>query len=223
MKHSHKKFPKMKFHPINYIRNKSLRWRIMICIGIAILMLAASILTTMRLTYFSISTLGNSYKSNSDLTHFTESVTATEKAMENYVNYRTFESINTYYNLRTKVEYYYNSMQAFPSSDEVIHKEYIVHQLTESFLYYGNLAISARRANDEKEIAQQVMYAMDSYNYLIAQILELNNLRLQQNAARYDANLDRIVITNTLSIIFFLIFSVLIFFVLYFTITSIMA
>ena len=222
MKHSHKKFPKMKFHPINYIRNKSLRWRIMICIGIAILMLAASILTTMRLTYFSISTLGNSYKSNSDLTHFTESVTATEKAMENYVNYRTFESINTYYNLRTKVEYYYNSMQAFPSSDEVIHKEYIVHQLTESFLYYGNLAISARRANDEKEIAQQVMYAMDSYSYLIAQILELNNLRLQQNAARYDANLDRIVITNTLSIIFFLIFSVLIFFVLYFTITSIM-
>ena len=56
----------------------------------------------------------------------------------------------------------------------------------------------------------------------MSQILELNNLKLQQNAARYDSNQSKIVISNTMSFLFFLIFSVLIFFVLYFTITSIM-
>ena len=212
----------MKFKLIDYIRNKSLRWRIMACIGIAILILAASLFTTMRLSYFSMQNLGDSYKSNSDLTYFSQAVTTTEKAMENYVSYRSFESIDAYYNSRTKVEVYYESLQDFPSKNEVAHKEYIVHQLTEAFLYYSNLAISARRANNEAEIQLNYKYAMDSYNYLTSQILELNNLRLQQNAARYAENQNRIVLANTLSIVFFLIFSLLIFFVLYFTITSIM-
>ena len=212
----------MKFYPINYIRNKSLRWRIMVCIGIAILMLSASLLTTLRLSLYSMNNLGDSYKSNSELTHFSQAVTTTERAMEDYVNYRTFESIDAYYNSRTKVEDYYEHFQEFPSKNEVAHKEYIVHQLTEAFLYYSNLAISARRANNEDEIQLNYSYAMDSYNYLISQVLELNNLRLQQNADRYDANQSKIVISNTLGVIFFLGFSIMIFFVLYFTITSIM-
>ena len=212
----------MKLDPINYIRNKSLRWRIMICIGIAILMLAASFFTTIRLNIYSMNNLSESYQSNSELTHFSQAVSATEKAMEDYVNYRTFESIDAYYNSRTKVEDYYSRFQEFPSRNEVAHKEYIVHQLTEAFLYYSNLAISARRANNEAEVSKNFTYAMDSYNYLLSQILELNNLRLQQNAARYEANQSKIVFSNTLGVLFFLVFSVMIFFVLYFTITSIM-
>ena len=210
------------FHLINYIRNKSLRWRIMVCIGIAILMLTASLLTTMRLSYYSMQNLGDSYKSNTELTHFSTAVSATEKAMENYVNYRSFESIDAYYNSKTKVEDFFKQFQEFPSKNEVAHKEYIVHQLTEAYLYYSNLTISARRANNEQEILLNYNYAMNSYNYLTSQILELNNLRLQQNAERYDENQSRIVISNTLSILFFLVFSVIIFFVLYLTITSIM-
>ena len=212
----------MKFNPVNYIRNKSLRWRIMLCIGIAILMLAACIFMTMRFSYFTMNNLGDSYKSNSELTSFTKTVSDTENAMENYVIYRTFESIDAYYNSRNKVSDFYNTLQEFPSRNEVTHKEYIVHQLTESFLYYSNLAVSARRANSEEELTVYYKYAMDTYSYLVNQIIELNNLRLQQNAQRYNRNQNRVLITNTLSILFFLIFSVLIFFVLYFTITSIM-
>ena len=212
----------MKFNPVSYIRNKSLRWRIMLCISIAILMLTASIFMTMRLSYYTMNNLGDSYKSNSELTSFTQAVSSAEKAMENYVIYRTFESIDAYYTSRTKVSDFYETLQEFPSRNEVTHKEYIVHQLTESFLYYSNQAISARRANSEEELTVFYKYAMDSYNYLVNQIIELNNLRLQQNAERYNNNQKRILLTNTLSIVFFLIFSVLIFFVLYFTITSIM-
>ncbi len=212
----------MKFKIINYIRNKSLRWRIMVCIAIAIIMLAASLLTTMRLSYFSMQNLGDSYKSNSELTYFSQAVTTTEKAMENYVSYRSFESIDAYYNSRTKVEDYYDKLQDFPSKNEVAHKEYVVHQLTEAFLYYSNLAISARRANNESEIQRNYNYAMDSYNYLTSQILELNNLRLQQNAQRYDRNQSRILMSNTLCVVFFLVFALMIFVVLYLTITSIM-
>lgn len=212
----------MKLALIDYIRNKSLRWRIMVCIGIAILMLASSLLTTTRLSYYSMQNLGDSYKSNSELTYFSQAVAATEKAMENYVNYRSFESIDAYYNSRTKVEEYFEKFSDFPSKNEVTHKEYIVHQLTEAFLYYSNLAISARRANNANDLNLNYNYAMDSYNYLMSQILELNNLQLQRNAERYDSNQSKILISNTLSIVFFIVFSLMIFFALYFTITSIM-
>ena len=212
----------MKLALIDYIRNKSLRWRIMVCIGIAILMLASSLLTTTRLSYYSMQNLGDSYKSNSELTYFSQAVATTEKAMENYVNYRSFESIDAYYNSRTKVEEYFEKFSDFPSKNEVTHKEYIVHQLTEAFLYYSNLAISARRANNANDLNLNYHYAMDSYNYLMSQILELNNLQLQRNAERYDSNQSKILISNTLSIVFFIVFSLMIFFALYFTITSIM-
>ena len=212
----------MKFNPVNYIRNKSLRWRIMICIGIAILLLTAGIVITMRLSYYSTYNLGDSYKSNSELIQFTQSLSSTERALEDYVSYRTFESIDAYFNSRNKVEVFYNKMQNFPSRNEVAQKEFIVHQLTESFLYYGNNAISARRANNIDDMNFYYKHTMDCYNHLLSQILELNNLRLQQNATRYAENQHRIVLSNMLSILFFLIFSVLIFFVLYFTITSIM-
>ena len=212
----------MKFDPIQYVRNKSLRWRIMLCIGIAIVMLAASILMTMRFSIYSMQNLGDSYKSNSELTDFTQTLSNTEKAMENYVNYRTFESIDAFYNSRIKVEEFYETLQEFPSQNEVAHREYIVHQLTEAFLYYSNQAISAKRANDEGEVSINYTHAMDTYNYLTSQILELNKLRLQQNALRYNDNQKRIMVTNMLSVLFFLTFSVLIFFVLYLTITSIM-
>ena len=217
-----KNWRNLKLNPVQYIRNKSLRWRIMLCIGIAIVMLAATILMTMRFTTYSMQNLGNAYKSNSELTDFTQTLSSVEKSMENYVNYRTFESIDAFYNSRVKAETFYETLQDFPSRNEVAHKEYIVHQLTEAFLYYSNQAIAARRTNAEEEISINYKYAMDSYNYLTSQILELNKLRLQQNASRYNENQNRIRLTNMLSILFFLIFSILIFFVLYLTITSIM-
>ena len=173
----------LKLNPVQYIRNKSLRWRIMLCIGIAIVMLAATILMTMRFTTYSMQNLGNAYKSNSELTDFTQTLSSVEKSMENYVNYRTFESIDAFYNSRVKTETFYETLQDFPSRNEVAHKEYIVHQLTEAFLYYSNQAIAARRTNAEEEIGINYKYAMDSYNYLTSQILELNKLRLQQNAS----------------------------------------
>ena len=92
---------------IEYIRNKSLRWRIMASIGFAILLIAAGLSISMRLAYYSMYNIGDSYKSNSELIQFTQALASTEKALENYVNYRTFESIDAYYNSRNKAEVFF--------------------------------------------------------------------------------------------------------------------
>ena len=207
---------------LSYIRNKSLRYRIMASIALAILMIAFSVLLTMRLVSSSTKEIGDSYKSNSELTEFAQLIFNTEKFMEDYVNYRTFESIDAYYNARNKIELFYENLQEFPSANEVRHKEFLVHQFTESFLYYSALTIQSRRANSLEELEENLSHTLSCYNYLQSQILELNNLRLRENSKNYDENQRQILFTNMISIIFFLIFTGLIFFVLYLTITSIM-
>lgn len=211
----------MSFNPLTLIKNKSLRWRILFCITIAIFLMALSLFGTMRLSNLSMQSLGESYKSSSELSYFTQEINSTEKAMENYVNYHTFESIDNYYYYKNKVEAYFDSMQEFPSINEISQKEYVVLQLAKSFIYYSNLTISARRANNDEEIAYTYRNTIECYNHLKLQIQELNNLRLQQNALTYATNQQRINMTRNLSFMYFIIFSIMIFVILYFTITSI--
>lgn len=211
----------MSFNPLDLYRNKSLRWRILFCITIAIILMALSLFGTMRLSNISMKSLGESFGSSSELSYFTQDINSTEKAMESYVNYHTFESIDSYYYYRNKVEAFFDSMQEFPSKNDIYQKEYVVLQLAKSFIFFSNKTISARRANDLEEIELCYRNAKQCYNHLQIQIQELNNLRLQQNALSYEQNQQRISITRTLSVIFFIVFSALIFIILYFTITSI--
>lgn len=193
----------------------------MFCVGIAIILMSAGLFATMRLDSLSMQTLGESYKSSSELTYFTQELSATEKAMETYIIYHTFESIDNYYYSRNKVEEFFDSMQKTPSKNEIYQKEYVVLQLAQAFIFYSNQSISAKRANDDATLETTYQTTISCYNYLQTQIQELNNLRLQQNANTYEENHQYIEITRTLSLIFFLVFSVMIFFMLYFSITSI--
>lgn len=193
----------------------------MFCVGIAIILMSAGLFATMRLDSLSMQTLGESYKSSSELTYFTQELSATEKAMETYIIYHTFESIDNYYYSRNKVEEFFDNMQKTPSKNEIYQKEYVVLQLAQAFIFYSNQSISAKRANDDATLETTYQTTISCYNYLQTQIQELNNLRLQQNANTYEENHQYIEITRTLSLIFFLVFSVMIFFMLYFSITSI--
>lgn len=211
----------MKYNPIYLLKNKSILWKIMFCVGIAIILMSAGLFATMRLDSLSMQTLGESYKSSSELTYFTQELSATEKAMETYIIYHTFESIDNYYYSRNKVEEFFDNMQKTPSKNEIYQKEYVVLQLAQAFIFYSNQSISAKRANDDATLETTYQTTISCYNYLQTQIQELNNLRLQQNANTYEENHQYIEITRTLSLIFFLVFSVMIFFMLYFSITSI--
>ena len=88
----------------SFLENKSLRWRIMICITVALFLMATMLLSMIRLTFNSVETLGNSYKSNSEINSFSLQLAEAEKAMETYVSYHTFESIDAYYSHRYKIE-----------------------------------------------------------------------------------------------------------------------
>jgi len=199
----------------------SLRRRIMICIFIALLFMIGILMITTRMNFNAINRLGDSYQSNSELDYFSQQLAQTEKAMETYVKYHTFESIDAYYNFRNHVEVYSEEMQDNPSTNEVRQKEYIVNQFSKSFVELSSKAIASRRANNLEETNVYYTQALECYNKLLSQLLELNKLRLQQNAQSYEQNKQRITFSTSISFAFFFIFSILIFVILYLTITQI--
>ena len=203
------------------IENKSLRWKILSTISIAFVALALALITTIRINIKGMESLGSSYKSNSELDYFTQQITETEKALENYVNYHTFESIDSYYSYKTKVENLLSEMQFSPSKNEVAQKEYLVTQFAKSFFFYSDKTILAKRSNNYENLNIYYKKSLDCYNYLLSQVLELNKIELQQNAKNFASNYKSIALISTLSIIFYITFCFLLFIFLYFSISSI--
>lgn len=177
------------------------------------------LLSTMRLDLNAIENMGDAYKSNSEMNYLSQQLAATEKSMEMYVNYHTFESIDSYFTNRNKVDTFAQNMHSKPSDNEILQKEYIVYQLVNSFSYYSNKAIAARRANSSA-ISYYYKKALDCYNLLLAQIIELNKLLLLQNANAYEQSHQRILFNTRINFIFFVVLAFSIFMLLYFTITS---
>lgn len=204
-----------------FIANKSLRWRIMTCVSMALAIISIVFYISLRINTSSLETLGDSYNSNSQLDSLTQYITATEKAMENYVNYHTFESIDNYYANRQKILTSIENMNQNPSKNEVLQKEYIVYQICNSFSNHSSKAVAARRGNNQEEIDTYYIKSVECYNMLLSQLLELNKLQLTQNADEYQQNKDTLLFTIKFSFFILILLSVLIFFFLYLTITRI--
>ena len=67
--------------------NNSLRGRIMLCVFSFLIAMSVILLVTMKLTFSSVEILGDSYKSNTELNYFSQTLAQTEKALETYLNY----------------------------------------------------------------------------------------------------------------------------------------
>jgi sensor histidine kinase YesM len=204
-----------------YVNNKSLRWRIMLCVIAAIVAMSISLVIIIRLDHYALEIIGNSYKSNTELNYFSHQLAEAEKSMETYFKYRTFESIDSYYLYQSKVESYRANMQDNPSTDVLLQKEYTVKQLSGSFSYYSGKAVAAKRANNEPDQTKYYTKTLECYNMLLSQLSELNLLLLENNATTYNENRKNISKTTGASIIFIILFFILILILLYMVITSI--
>lgn len=204
-----------------YFQSKSLRWRIMLSIFVSIFILMISLLVVYQIDYYSMRLIGSAYKSNLELTEFTQSLNQTEKSMENYVNFHTFDSIDSYYSARNKVSEFMEKMQIRPSQDLVRHKEYIVSQFCQNFLFYSGKAIYARRANDFNSLESYYSKTILCYNMLMDQLSDFNTILLQHNALNYNQNLEQMYGLYRISFILFLTVSSIIITVMYFSVTNI--
>ncbi|MCQ2596905.1 MAG: histidine kinase [Treponema sp.] len=198
----------------------SLRLKIMGCVTAVSLMVVISLFGFMVMNRLSINTMGNAFTSNTNLNTFQKNLTDLEYNFEVYNEYRTYESIDSYYASREKVENYRRNMQKKPSLNPLRQKEYIVQNLTKSFVYYSGVAVAEKRANKENTLNYEK--SLRCYRILQKAITELNTLLLENNAEKYMNTKSRIQRMTEMSILFFTVYFLLILAFLYMIVTEIL-
>ena len=193
---------------MKFAENKSLRWKIMASIVAAFLIMSASLALTILMEHYVLKSVGESYKSNSELNVFANDLSRLENSLELYIEYRTFESIDAYYASSARVEDLCDAMQDSPSTNEVRQKEYVVNQLAQSFLYYSPKAVAERRANSTS--GNFYLQSLECYRFLLEEIQKLNILYMQNNAEFYAADRKNINLLFKVYAVFFALFFVFI-------------
>ena len=200
---------------------RSIRTRIIASVIAAIVVMGACLIVTIRLNQRTLERIGGSYKTNAELSEFSTNLAETEKAMETYVEYHTFESIDSYYHYQSLSDSSVGLFQSVPSTDTVLQKEYIVRQITASFFTYSRNVVAARRANNMIDVDTWYEKSLECYSMLQNEVLQLNILFMKKNAALYNENRDNYTIMTRVSIIFIFVFFMLVLAVLYFSVTAI--
>ncbi len=167
------------------LKNLSIRTQLMVGILISFLLTILIILFLSTIVSRVMRQTGNSFKTNADLDKYLTYIEQTEVAMESYMKYRTFESIDKYYHFEAAAENGSLKLKQNPSSQKIQHKEFVVKKLSDSFFELSNKAIAARRANNSLEANLYCFKAMDCYSFLHDEIINLNMFFFKMNAANY--------------------------------------
>ena len=199
----------------------SIRFRIMACVITAIAVMGSCLIVTVQLNQKSMERIGGSYTTNAELTEVTALLADTERALEAYMEYRTFESIDSYYHFLAVSESAMERLHESPSTDSLLQKEYIVRQLTGSFFAYSLNAVTAQRANDSWRSEDNYRRSLQCYALLQSEVEELNMMFMRRNAADYAQNQGNFLKLARVSIAFTFIFFSLVLLLLYTSITLI--
>lgn len=169
----------------NPLKNLSIRTQLMAGVLAAFLVSIAIILCLAALFSRVMRQTGNSFQTNADLDAFLTDIEKTESAMESYMKYRTFESIDRYYHHEAAAENEAERFSKKPSDNDVFQKEYIIRSLSLSFFDLSGKAIAARRANNSREADLYYYKALDCYSFLHEEIIQLNMAFFNMNASNY--------------------------------------
>lgn len=159
---------------------------------------------------------GNSFQTNADLNAFLTDIENTESAMEFYMRYRTFESIDKYYHYEAAAETKAERFRQKPSEIEVEQKEYVLGMLSKSFFDLSNKAITARRANNSYDADLYYYKTLDCYSFLRDEIVNLNMLFFNMNASSYTqskARAEKIISKSIIAIIVIFVCSALLIYI----------
>ena len=112
---------------------QTIRFEILKTFGISCLILIFTVILFTSIVKKTMTTLGDTYQTNAILDKYLLLLSETESAMESYLQYRTFESIDKYYTNLSLCEQIATTFQKVPSSILAKHKEYLIFQLSNSF------------------------------------------------------------------------------------------
>ena len=113
----------------NPFKNLGIRKQLMMGVLASFLLSLTIIICLTTLLSRVMKKTGNAFQTNADLDFFLSNIEKTERAMESYMSYRTFESIDNYYHYEAAAEAAAERFRKTPSEQEIERREYAVRML----------------------------------------------------------------------------------------------
>ena len=201
--------------------NYSIRSQILVTFFFSCLILAFIVIFLTHILRTTMTTVGESYQTNADLDNYLTLLSDTESALETYMQYRTFESIDKYFHFLALSEENAETLQSKPSAILVQQKEYIIRQLSMNFFSLSGNLVAARRSNNAADIEKYYAKTLECYSFLRDEILSLNMLYFKSNAEAYKSNKESTMILLNVSIIMMFLLLVFAILFIYFSISRI--
>lgn len=176
------------FKKLHLQQNFSIRRQIMITVFISTIITVTTFFFTIKLVNSTMTKVGNSFQTNEDLDLYLTQLEQAKAAMEVYMQYGTFESIDRYYHFEAVAQTMAEEFDEASSSVLLYKKQYIIKKLSDSFFYYSDKAIAARRASSRTEAELYYKKGLQCFSFLNDEILSLNMLYFQTNAVHYAEN-----------------------------------
>ena len=168
-------------------KDKTIRARIITAFILAVSVMIALFFYSVFAVSSIVSSVADSYRSNEFLDRYTSTLLSLETSLKTYMDIRSFESIDSYYSLRSQLELLTAEMHQKPSSDSLLLLEYKITRMAHTFLSYADRALAYRRANNFINADDQYVLAEQSYRYLSNAVNELNAQYFKQNRETYAA------------------------------------
>ncbi|MBQ3800503.1 MAG: histidine kinase [Treponema sp.] len=201
---------------------KSLRAKILLAVILAMAIIGSFFLITTSQNRDFLVRTGRSYETNERLSEISAELLATEVALENYMAYRTFESIDSYYQHQSLAESALREFDIPPSTDKVKLCEHKVYKLSKSFFSYSRKAVTFQRAKNSYIARENYALSLECYSLMQKEIEKLNSLLMERITSLYAANQESFDKFFKISSIVIILFSVLTCTILYLSLTIMM-
>lgn len=141
------------------------------------------------------------YQSNGSINELADSLTGVQDNLTKYLNDRSTETLEAYYEQEQEVTNYIASFNQEIYDDEVLMMERNIRNMILEYLEYTNAAISAKRGRNVEEYTIQYDEALERYEIIQPYISELNNNHYVINAANYAVLVDYMQYFELLSMV----------------------
>ncbi len=144
------------------------------------------------------------YQSNASINELTDALTGVQDNLTKYLNDKSSETLETYYEQEQEVIQYINSLNQEICDSEVLMMERNIYNMVTEYLEYTNLTISAKRGRNVEEYSIQYEEALTRYEIIQPYISELNNSHYVINSANYAILVDYMQYYELLSMLILL-------------------
>lgn len=127
------------------------------------------------------------YKTNNQINQISEALDGIQNQMQEYLDTRNSEALTGYYSYEQNYRGLIENLNNQILDDEAAIMERNIRGLSETYLEQTARAIEAKRARNIESYKQSFDEASGLYQFLSASIFSLNNLRLEENSANYEA------------------------------------